>query len=128
MSDFDIPTFDSNTAFGDVNGISQQGTGDTIVTVTPMSPTPDAFQISEAIPAQTLRMSLQDDAITNLSNGTSPFGPTDIDFAFQWNLDIPPDGSVTISKTMVTVPEPGSILLIGVGVWGLLSTCRRSKE
>ena len=94
--DVDIPVFDTNTVAGDVAGITQEAAG-TALSVIPGSPTPDAFQIDQAYPVQTLRTSLLDTAITNLANSGSPLGPTDADFAFQWNLTIPADDSVTVS-------------------------------
>jgi hypothetical protein len=110
-SDFDLPNSFSDVASGGVDGITQVNTASFLrtATVTPVSPTPHAFQISEAGDVQTLRNTLGDGLPTELSNATSPFGPADVDFAFQWELEIPVGGSVTISTTQTVageVPEP----------------------
>jgi hypothetical protein len=110
-SDFDLPDPFADVASGGLDGITQENNVRFLrnATVTPLAPTPDAFQISEAGGVQTLRNSLRDGLPTDLGNGVSPFGPADVDFAFQWDLEIPAGGNVTISTSQTVageVPKP----------------------
>ncbi len=70
---------------------------------------------------------LEDDLVTNLSNGTSPF-TGDATWAFQWDVIIGGLGSFQISKdkNIRSVPEPATLFLLGTGLLGLAGY--RKKE
>lgn len=103
------PSFFDNTVSGGVDGFTIRGVGGAnSLSFSPASVTPDAFQASNANPFQFLRSSLRDDAITDLDPTLTAVPPEaeslplDYDVAFQWDLTIPADGSVTIERTMTT--------------------------
>jgi hypothetical protein len=64
--------------------------------------------------------SLQDAGITDLGTTSSAIGPGDVEFAFQWDLEIAPFGSKTISKVkdldINVIPEPSAVALALLGV------------
>ena len=132
--DFDLcygyDAHNNDYAFGDTSGITQYDAFST-ARVTPISSLPDAFQISRCGYPGSIISSLDDGQITNLTNGGSPFGPEDADFAFQWNLTLDPNQSYTIEnmKTLETsaVPEPVSSALFLLGCGGM-AALKRSKK
>ena len=83
---------------------------------------PTAFQVTSH---PTLIDALEDMAVTNLNNTGLPFGPGDWTGAFQWDLNIPVDGKVTVVEGLVvnmasSVPEPGTLGLLSLGVLSVL--------
>jgi len=65
---------------------------------------------------------LADGNPTTLNDDGGPLGAGDLTWALQWDLEIPANGSVIISKTkFVTVPEPTSaaLLALGLGAWAI---------
>jgi hypothetical protein len=54
----------------------------------------------------------------------------DVTWAFQWDRSIPHGGTLLISKDkrLSTVPEPGTLLLLGLGLVGATVAKRRSKK
>jgi hypothetical protein len=85
---------------------------DSPVVATYLSEAPDRHQIS----TPTLQTELNDTAITQLSNGSSPFGPADFAGASQWNLVLPPQGSVEV-KVLFAVNYPYRWCFSIVGVF-----------
>jgi hypothetical protein len=73
---------------------------------------------------------LQDGSRTDLNTSVSPIGPGDVEFSFQWDLQIAPGGSIIISKIkdldINVIPEPtiASLMLLGMGA----VLCRRGKR
>jgi len=52
----------------------------------------------------------------------------DISYAFQWNRDMGQGGAFVISTDkLIAVPEPGSMIALGLGFTALLSRRRRAK-
>ncbi len=49
--------------------------------------------------AASLRSLLSDGLVTNLDGSGLPFGPADYEGAFQWGVDIPASGSVTLTES-----------------------------
>ncbi|MCW5933078.1 MAG: PEP-CTERM sorting domain-containing protein [Fimbriimonadia bacterium] len=68
-----------------------------------------------------------DGLLTNLSSSGSPIGPTDGSFAWQWDFDLLPNGTFYISKERLMVPEPTSLLALGMGLTALLKRRRANK-
>lgn len=114
-------------AFGNALGITQHDAF-SIVSMTPTSSIPNAFQISVVGCPGSIISSLNDGNVTNLNNTGSPYGPGDASFAFQWNFTLAPGQAYTIEnmKTLTTTPEPISCALFLVG-GGALVLARKKK-
>jgi hypothetical protein len=79
---------------------------------------------------------LNDNAVNNLTGCAAASGPADLSWAFQWNFNLAPDEQAMIikSKSMEinaplavfsdAVPEPASLALFGMGVFGLAAVRR----
>ena len=91
---------------------------------------PTAWEIGEAGHVQ----SPLDDGtlLSNLLSATSPFGPEDIEFAFQHNFSNLGAGnsvSYTTTLSLATVPEPSSVVsLVSLGVLGLVGYSWRRRK
>jgi hypothetical protein len=82
--------------------------------------TPDA-NLAEAAFFNLTLLKLNDGVADNLNNSLGPLGPGDVTWAFQWDFNIAPLGSVQISKDkIVVVPEPGAWSFMGLGFLALL--------
>jgi hypothetical protein len=87
--------------------------------------TPSATRYEAGLFNSTLAK-LQDADGDNLNN-TAAAGPGDVTWAYQWDFNIDPAGSVLISKNkrIGPVPEPASLLLFGFGLIGAAGAARR---
>jgi len=66
----------------------------------------------------------------DLSNATSPLGPGDVTYAFQWDQQILPGGTFLVSKDKAissAVPLPPSVLLLGSALLGLVGLRKYRK-
>lgn len=130
-SDFDLLGTPGNdgAVFVDPHAV-QQIDGILALAETVLTPSPNRREIA-AYPA-TLN-SLNDGLPTTLASsnvGSSiPTLPGNWTWAYQWDLSIPAGGSVTIGKAkrIAFVPEPGSALLLGLGVAGLMAMRARRR-
>ena len=68
---------------------------------------------------------LTDADADDLSNVAGPLGPGDLTWAFQWDVSLKPGQTFIISKDKNLVPEPGCLLLLGLG--GLALVLRRRR-
>ena len=82
--------------------------------------------------ASAISASLNDGVTTTLSDSVTPFGPGDVGWAWQWDYDIAPGGSVTISKVnnlTSSVPDAGSTLaLLGLAFASLAMIHRKFRR
>lgn len=86
---------------------------------------------TEVALGSSLRISLEDTSITNLSSNPGPLTGDEVKFAVQWTTTIPVNGSFTITKDMFIsapdslVPEPASATLLSLAGLALLAVRRR---
>lgn len=121
--DFDIlGSASGDSAFFDGNIITQYEMP--VVSMVGTVPTANGWEIG---PWPGLLNSLEDTSTTNLSNSTTPSGPGDLNFAFQWNRTIAAGGSFIMSKNkrIETVPEPATMAALGLG---LAAMARRRRK
>jgi hypothetical protein len=74
-----------------------------------------------------LLTSLGDSNPTTLADTGGPIGPGDLTWAFQWDFSIPQGESFIISKDKLIIPEPATLMLLGLGGVTLLIG-RRAKQ
>jgi hypothetical protein len=130
-SDFDLggnPSGDALT-FVNSNTVRQFDTvGGLALSETVVTPTPDHHE-GDTFP--TTRGRLDDNLITTL-NDLPPIGTTitgDVTWAYQWDRSMAENGGFLISKDkgMRPIPEPGTLLLLGAGLFGI-GFLRRKKR
>lgn len=98
-------------------------TGNLAVNETVVTPAPNHFQMGQY---PSIVNMFGDGLVTNLNDFGGPMGPTDITWAFQWDLNLNPGQSFIISKDkLLYIPTPGAAALLGMG--GLVATRRRRR-
>ena len=98
---------------------AKQSKGDYAVAEVVDTPPPSLYQADYAVNLQTL---LGDGVASNLNNQPSAANG-DLAWAFQWNVVLGPGQELLISKdkNLAFIPEPSSIVLLGMGALGLLA-------
>ena len=82
--------------------------------------TPDAGHGEIALlDAPSIYDRLTDNDPSTLADAYGPVGPGDIEYALQWDLQIPAGGSFILSKDILVTPEPGTLVMGLVGLLGL---------
>ncbi len=122
--DFDL----GGTAGGDLgeilggDSVFQQDTfGNFTVNETVVAPAPTHYQIGQF---PSIVNMFGDGLVSNLNDFGGPLGPTDITWAFQWDITLAPGGNFIISKDkLLYIPTPGAAALLGLS--GLLAARRR---
>ncbi len=131
-SDFDLGgTEDDYLVFTNDNTVTQVDTGGTSqLSETVITPSADHYE--GALFSDTFD-SLEDDSMTTLSDmpavGNAING--DVTWAYEWDRTITSGGTFLISKDkrLGVVPEPGTVLLLGLGLLGAgISTLRRRRN
>lgn len=74
--------------------------------------------------------SLTDTGTTNFGTGSVSAGPGNATWAFQWDMTLSPGQTIQISKikNLTTVPEPGTLGLLCVGLVGVLLRRRTRRQ
>jgi len=93
--------------------------GTFVVNETVVTPAPDRFDLATFPGIAGLFF---DGLPSNLGNNAGPIGPTDVTWAFQWDIVLNTGDTFTISKDklLATVPAPSSAAVLGlIGLAGL---------
>jgi hypothetical protein len=120
--DFDLNNTKNDDTAKIVNGNTvEQSDPSGALSETVVTPPPDHFEIAFF---SNTRDKLNDGSPTTLNDGTSPLGPGDVTWAFQWDRNIDVGGSFLISKDKqfrsTLVPEtPSAALLLGIALTAL---------
>ena len=124
-TDFDLRGHEGDTvSISGGNTAKQVGQG--IVTETANVPIPS--RLEAALWPSTISK-LNDGVASNLNNDAGPY-TGDATWAFQWDFNLGPGGSFIISKNkhISTVPLPGTMLLLGGGLLGLVGLGWRRRR
>jgi len=73
-----------------------------------------------------LYASLTDTGPTTLSNFAGPIGPDNVEWAFQWDLELAAHSSAYIAMDKLVIPEPATLALLSLGL-ALLPRRRRKR-
>lgn len=122
--DFDLnaTSTDANAEITGGNTATQNDEGLIWASETVTTPEPDHHQVDFF---SNILTALQDGNATTLSDASGIIGPGNLAWAFQWDFEIPGNGSVLISKDKLIVPEPAAGALLGVGAALLVIRRRR---
>lgn len=124
-NDFDLNggSTDDLVVIADPPGNTAIQTDDFTVTESAAVQIPDHFEVG-SYPDTVV--SLNDGAITTLSDTTGPLGPEDLTWAFQWNFTIGAGDSVLISKNKtLDIPAPAALPMISLSGMAMLLRRRR---
>jgi hypothetical protein len=121
-SDFDLNgTWQMDTAqiYAPLYNTVVQSDGTMAIAETIVTPRPSRYQVGLY---PDLIDSLNDDLPTTLSNFSGPLGPDDVDWAYQWDVNLASGASLLISKDKLVsaVPIPPAAILFGTGLLGLV--------
>jgi hypothetical protein len=124
-ADFDLwPTAGDTVEFPFANTVRQKN-GNAVMTETVVTPRP-AHHEANIVP-NTLN-SLNDALPTTLNDNNGPL-TGNVNWAFQWDFVLPAGGTFIISKDkqLTIVPEPGSVVLMGLGFVALVGCVWRRR-
>jgi hypothetical protein len=109
------------TATGGVTGITVSHGSAPLDTHTAVGA--NAFQVGQALTF------LVDSSVNDLNNTGLPYSGDNFLDAFEWNLTIPANGSLSVQSSLITaVPEPSALILTGAAAAiGLARVLRRSR-
>jgi hypothetical protein len=134
--DFDLggTAGDDLIYFPNANAVVQQdGGGSAMVSETVVTPVATHHEGNNYFATNSIHSRLNDDLPTTLTDlpavgGGSVFG--DVEWAFQWNERMSTGETYIISKDkhLSSIPEPSTLLLIGVGLLGAEVARRRRKK
>ena len=121
-SDFDLNGTDvGDTAqiYAPLHNTVIQSEGTLAVAETVVTPRPSHYQVGFY---PDLILSLTDGDPTTLGDIGGPLGPGDLDWAYQWDVDLASGESFLISKDKLVsaVPIPPAAILFGTGLLGLV--------
>jgi hypothetical protein len=129
-SDFDLngtDVRDTAQIYAPLNNTVIQSEGTLAVAETVITPRPSHYQVGFY---PELILSLTDGDPTTLGDIAGPLGSGDLDWAFQWDVDLPSGESFLISKDKIVnvVPIPPAAILFGTGLLGLVGLRRARKS
>jgi hypothetical protein len=128
-TDFDLngtPEGDTAQIYAPLHNTVIQSDGTLTVAETVVTPAPSHYQVG-FLPD--IILSLTDGDPTTLGDIGGPLGPGDLDWAYQWDVDLASGASLIISKDKIVniVPLPPAAILFGTGLLALVGL-RRSRK